>query len=77
MMLAEPPFMPKDARERMVSLMFEKYDPPAVFLSKNPVLSSFAVGRPTSLVVDIGHEATVGATPSAHNEPMLLMFLSL
>lgn len=32
----------------------------AVFMAKNAVLSSFASGRPTSLVVDAGHERTVG-----------------
>jgi actin-like protein 6A len=32
----------------------------AVFLAKNAVLSSFAMARQTSLVVDIGHENTVG-----------------
>lgn len=35
--------------------------PAAVFLSKNAVLSSFASGKQTSLVVDAGHERTVGA----------------
>ena len=32
----------------------------AVFMAKNAVLSSFATGRQTSLVVDAGHERTVG-----------------
>lgn len=32
----------------------------AVFLAKSAVLSSFASGRQTSLVVDAGHDATVG-----------------
>jgi len=32
----------------------------AVFLARNAVLSSFAVGRQTSLVVDSGHGSTVG-----------------
>lgn len=36
-------------------------DVAAVFIAKNAVLSSFALGRQTSLVVDAGHEATVGA----------------
>ena len=34
--------------------------PAAVFMAKNAVLSSFASGRQTSLVVDAGHERTVG-----------------
>ena len=31
---------------------------PAVFLAKNPVLTSFASGKATSLVVDIGGQGT-------------------
>lgn len=34
----------------------------AVFVAKNAVLSSFAIGRQTSLVIDSGHESTVGAS---------------
>lgn len=60
MMLAEPSQNEKSAREKMVELMFEKYNVPAVFIAKNAVLSSFALGRQTSLVVDAGHESTVG-----------------
>ncbi|KAI7838059.1 hypothetical protein COHA_008142 [Chlorella ohadii] len=41
-MLAEPSFNSKEAREKAVELLFEKYSSPAVFLSKNAVLSSFA-----------------------------------
>ena len=42
-------------------LLFEKHRPPAVFMAKNAVLSSFASGRQTSIVVDVGHEGTTGA----------------
>lgn len=59
-LFAEPTFNPKEYREKIVELAFEKYGPPAVFLAKNAVLSSFATGRQTSLVVDSGHEGTVG-----------------
>jgi len=41
-------------RERLVELMFEKYNVPAMFLCKNAVLSSFANGRSTGLVLDSG-----------------------
>ncbi|KAL4856209.1 Actin-related protein 4 [Chlorella vulgaris] len=58
-MLAEPSFNSKAAREKAAELLFEKYQSPAVFMAKNAVLSSFASGRPTSLVVDAGHERTV------------------
>lgn len=57
-MMAEPTHNSKAAREKMVELLFEKYKAPAVFLAKNSVLSSFAVGRQTSLVVDCGHNGT-------------------
>ena len=60
MLLAEPTFNTKAFREQMVQAMFEDYGCPAVFLAKNAVLSSFATGRQTSLVLDAGHEGTVG-----------------
>jgi hypothetical protein len=68
MMLAEPPFNSRESREKMVEAMFETYAPPALFLGKNAVLSSFATGRPTSLVVDVGHEGAVGVHPN-HPSP--------
>ncbi|XP_028080475.1 actin-related protein 4-like isoform X3 [Camellia sinensis] len=37
---------------RTAELMFEKYKVPALFLAKNAVLTSFASGRATFLVVD-------------------------
>ena len=41
--------------------MFERHSPPALYLARNAMLSSFACGRQTSLVIDAGHAATVGA----------------
>ncbi|CAI0547871.1 unnamed protein product [Linum tenue] len=43
---------------RTVELMFEKYNVPALFLAKNAVLTSFASGRATALVVDCGGGST-------------------
>lgn len=71
---AEPPFYSKDAREQIVERLFESFSSPAVFLAKNPVLASFALGRQTSLVVDIGYDATIGArrnTPQIYQNPQL------
>lgn len=59
-LMAEPSFQPDQSREKLVELLFEQHGPPAVFLGKNAMLSSFAVGRQTSLIVDSGHDATVG-----------------
>ncbi|CAN7063807.1 unnamed protein product [Brassica oleracea var. botrytis] len=39
--------------------MFEKYKAPALFMAKNHVLTSFATGRATSLVVDGGGSTTI------------------
>ena len=58
--MAEPTFATKEMRETMVQYMFEHFGVPALFLAKNAALSSFAVGRQTSLVIDLGHEGTVG-----------------
>ena len=45
-------------REQLCELMFEKYNVPAFFLVKNAVLSAFANGRSTALVVDSGSTHT-------------------
>lgn len=57
-LLTEPPFNRPQLREKAVELLFEKFDVPAVFLAKTPVLTTFASGRTTSLVVDCGHSGT-------------------
>lgn len=60
LLLAEPTVQGDSDRERMVEMAFEGHGPPAVFLSRAAVLASFATGRPTAVVVDMGHEATTG-----------------
>jgi hypothetical protein len=42
----------------MCQIMFEKYKVPAVFISKNAVLSSFSCGRSTAIVLDSGGGTT-------------------
>ena len=59
-MLAEPTLNTRELREKTVELAFEKLSPPAIFLARNAVLTSFAMGRQSSLVVDAGHEGTTG-----------------
>lgn len=53
-MLAEPNFNTRALRERFTELLFEKYDIPALFISKSAVLSCFANGRSSGLVIDLG-----------------------
>ena len=57
-LLGEPVNSSREQREKMVELLFEKHAPPAVFLANNAVLTSFASGRATSLIVDCGAGAT-------------------
>ncbi|XP_071901841.1 actin-related protein 4-like isoform X3 [Coffea arabica] len=54
MLLAEPCANSQQQREKSAEIMFEKYQVPALFLAKNAVLTAFASGRATSLVVDSG-----------------------
>ena len=42
----------------MTELMFEKYNVPAFFLVKNAVLTAFANGKSTCLVLDSGASHT-------------------
>jgi len=52
----------KELRRKLTEFMFESEQVPALFICKDAVLSSFACGRSTSLVLDCGAERTT-ATP--------------
>ena len=49
-------------RLKLTEFLFEKLQVPAIFVCKDSVLSSFACGRSTALVLDIGATRTL-ATP--------------
>lgn len=53
-LMSEPAWNVRTNRERLTEVMFEKYNIPAFFLCKNAVLSAFANGRSTGLVLDSG-----------------------
>lgn len=42
-MMSEPALAPKHKREKMAELMFEKFEVPAFYLAKTPVLSALAL----------------------------------
>jgi hypothetical protein len=44
-LLAEPTYNTRQLRERATELLFEKYQVPALFTAKNPVLSTYAAHR--------------------------------
>ena len=52
----------KEARIKLTEFMFEKYQVPAIFIGKAPVLASFSCGRSTAIIVDSGNKTTY-ATP--------------
>merc|ERR1712170_288063 len=53
-LMSEPAWNQRQKREKLTEIMFEKYNLPAFFLCKNAVLSAFANGRSTGLVLDSG-----------------------
>jgi len=59
LLMSEVPNCTPSNREKLTSLVFEKLNAPDFFLSKQPVLSCFANGKYTALVVDSGHNSTV------------------
>jgi len=57
-LLTVPPNNPKAHSERMLQIMFETFNVPAVFLEVGSVLALYASGRTTGVVVSIGMDST-------------------
>lgn len=57
-LLTEAPLNPKVNREQMCKIMFEEYDVPALYIQIQAVLSLYAAGRTTGVVVDSGDGVT-------------------
>eukprot|EP00928_Gymnodinium_smaydae_P039803 TRINITY_DN27113_c0_g3_i1.p1 TRINITY_DN27113_c0_g3~~TRINITY_DN27113_c0_g3_i1.p1 ORF type:complete len:1272 (+),score=228.98 TRINITY_DN27113_c0_g3_i1:66-3881(+) len=53
-LLVVPPNNPPENTERMLSIMFETFNVPAVYVENGPTLELYASGRTTGLVVSIG-----------------------
>nr|XP_023650617.1 actin-like protein 6B isoform X2 [Paramormyrops kingsleyae] len=53
-LMSEAPWNTRVKREKLTELMFEHYNIPAFFLCKTAVLTAFANGRATGLVLDSG-----------------------
>merc|ERR1711951_180552 len=51
---SEAPLNPKANREKMVQIVFETFNAPATYICIQAVLSLYASGRTTGLVLDIG-----------------------
>ncbi|KAJ3450951.1 actin [Anaeramoeba flamelloides] len=57
-LLTEAPLNPKINREKMLQVMFETFDVPAIYVALQAVLSLYASGRTTGLVADMGDAVT-------------------
>ncbi|EST08220.1 Actin-related protein [Kalmanozyma brasiliensis GHG001] len=54
LLLTEPAWNARESREKLTELAFETLGSPAFYLANRSVLSSFAAGKPSSLVIDVG-----------------------
>ncbi|KAL6438203.1 hypothetical protein ACFW04_004426 [Cataglyphis niger] len=53
-LMTECPWNTRLKREKLLELMFEKFNVPAMYICKNAVLAAYANGRSTAMVVDSG-----------------------
>lgn len=58
LLFADPNHNGRKPREHITELLFEKFEAPAVFLARSAVLSAYANGRTTGIVLDVGHSGT-------------------
>ncbi|WVO20992.1 uncharacterized protein IAS62_002294 [Cryptococcus decagattii] len=61
-MITEPAWNTPKARQVMAEMVFEGEKMPALYFGSSGVLSAFAAGKPTALVLDVGY-ATSSAVP--------------
>lgn len=54
LIMIEKPHNPPGHRAKIIEMLFESTDAPAVFLGKDAVLNCFACGRTTGIVADVG-----------------------
>ncbi|XP_070346337.1 actin-like protein 9 [Equus asinus] len=58
LLFSDPPFSPSTNREKLVEVVFESLRSPAMYVASQSVLSVYAHGQVSGLVVDTGHGVT-------------------
>ncbi|KAM4058472.1 actin domain-containing protein [Hirsutella rhossiliensis] len=58
LLMTEAPWNTPKAREKAIEIIMENWGCPAFWLSRTPVLSAFAAGKATALVIDAGGSNT-------------------
>ncbi|KAN0050670.1 hypothetical protein ACTA71_003815 [Dictyostelium dimigraforme] len=58
MLHIEPPLNPKSNREKLGEIMFESFGIPSLYIEVSSILSLYATGRTTGLVLEIGDGVT-------------------
>ena len=54
LLVTEPAWNTQQNREKTLEVCFETFNVPAFYMAKQPVLASYAIGKHTALVVDLG-----------------------
>lgn len=57
-LLTEPPLNPRANREKMLEIMFEKFQIPKMYVSIQAILSLYSTGTTTGIVADSGDGVT-------------------
>ncbi|GAA5996601.1 actin family protein [Rhodotorula paludigena] len=58
LLATEPAWNPKENKEKMVELAFETWKAPAFYAVDKAVMSAFAAGKGSALIIDVGEELT-------------------
>lgn len=63
LMIVDHPQWPRDTRERLVQMSFDRFEVPAVYLARAPVLVAFAQGKHTGLILEVGETSGTSIVP--------------